>query len=651
METNENELEFFEKEKLFYPIIRINRPIGNEDRIKFKKDGRTFYRPARQGLKEGEEEIEKYKARYYSSYGFDKAYSKHLLNWLDEGNLYDPSKKPFKYWDSFKGESLEYDSDKIISFYSTFQIHFLEILKSNYSVKFNLAYEHWNNPKICTMEDLVRNLENKKDNYPYFNLKKTKQQFEKERENFDRILEFLLSIQSIYAPYGRSSSKTITIKDENWHENRNKFNPKKELNELEFTIKQVTILYGLFSDKANKILGIKRDDWIQLWKSIAWNEKNKLEGDIRLGIEYLQWALMIKRFIQDYCDREILDIDEIGNISWDDVLKIDISSERTPKKRKYRNEAYFDSEENKNYYNDKYRRLFYLANDFDLNYQPKIMVFVEGETEEKIFPKIFEWYYNKPENLGIEIINFKGVDKLLSTSQNALELKNLIDNIQKELRERCISHNQRKKMAELIKELKKTDIIISNWTSFVSYNLNKWQIIPFFVSDNEGNVKHFLDAGKPINFKGDNYDIPEEWKYLWGVTNANEPYFGNNFELANFSDEEILLAINEALEDDIDINKIREIRENEDGIKKIDDKILKSRIKIKIVNILFDNLFREFEETNNEKLLERPIFKLIEKIIELARFNPPPVNTEIEIHNKKIILELLNGTRSSIFDN
>jgi len=81
-------------------------------------------------------------------------------------------------------------------------------------------------------------------------------------------------------------------------------------------------------------------------------------------------------------------------------------------------------------------------------------------------------------------------------------------------------------------------------------------------------VEHFLDAGKPINFKGKNYDIPDDWKYLWGVTNNNKPYKGNNFELANFNDEEILLAIEELLNDKIDINKVKEVREQEEGIKK-----------------------------------------------------------------------------------
>jgi len=103
------------------------------------------------------------------------------------------------------------------------------------------------------------------------------------------------------------------------------------------------------------------------------------------------------------------------------------------------------------------------------------MVFVEGETEEELFPKIFEWYYsNEPEQVGIEIMNFKGVNKLLSTFKNAKKLRNVIKNIEIERKKVFITQTQDRKLGKIIKELKKTDTVISNWTSFISYNLKKW---------------------------------------------------------------------------------------------------------------------------------------------------------------------------------
>ncbi len=666
IKTNEYELEFFEKEGLLYPIIRIMRPPGEEEWIKFyDSNGEKKCRPASYGLLEGEKEIERYPIKYYSQYEFNSRFNEYLLNWLEEGNLFDPSTKPFKEWSSFKGEELNYDSEKIVSFYSSFQLHWLIILKKSYSINIDLAggktfvsssLERLNGRTVHTsftidnFDELEPKLKEVSKESLFgefvFDFEKKKEELLKMHQNFEKVLEFLISIQSIYVPYGKSSSKTITYHNEGWHEKRNKFDPKKELDELRVNMEEIEAMYYLFSKRIMDIFGVKRDDWIQLWKSIAWAEKNELEGDARLGIEYLQWALMLKRFIEDYCGREILDIDEMSNISPNDILKFN-----PPEMDQYgmllrasRNKRYFDPEENKSYFKDKYKRLFYLANDFDLNYQPRIMVFVEGKTEEDMFPVIFKWFYNKPENLGIEFVNFKGVDKLLSTSKNARELKRLIEELQAEL---CApifkSNSQNKKLSRLIRDLKKTDIVISNWTSFISYNLEKWQILPFFVSDDEGNVRHFLDSGKPINFKNENYDIPNDWKYLWGVTNNNQPFKGNNFEFANFSDEEIVLAMNKVLRDEINIEKVKEVRKRGEGIKKVDDQLLESQNKRKVVKILFDNLFKLYEETQDDSILERPIFKLMVKILDVSRFNHPPVDRNIEIMNKEYILDILVG--------
>jgi len=471
---------------------------------------------------------------------------------------------------------------------------------------------------------------------------------------FTKILEFLLTIQEYYYPYGRSCSRTINIRvdSEKWWEKRQKFDPKKELKNLKMDIKEVSFLYKLFSKLSMNSLGVKRDDWMQLWKNIAWSEKDQLEGNVRFGIEYLQWALMIKRFIEDYCEKEILDIDEITNIGHDDILKIN------PRQmdqyggllRTYRNKMYFDPKENKNYYHDKYKRLLYLANDFNIDYQPRVMVFVEGKSEEKILPIVFEWYFkDKPENHGIEIVNFKGIDQLLSTSKSAESLKMLIGEIRgyTKGKEMIINNDQGKKLRKLIKDLEKTDIVISNWTSFISYNLEKWQIIPFFVSDDEGNVKHFLETEKPIKYKGKNYNVPEEWKFLFGLTNENKPFKGKDLEFANFSDTEIASAICSTLNEDIDINNVKKTRKSGEGINKIHARIGdETGAKVEIINMLFKNLFNKYEETEDELILERPIFRVIEKIVNLAKFNHPPVNTNIEIENNKYILSLLEGEKN-----
>ena len=312
VETNTNELEFFEKEGLLYPILRSENPRNSL--------GSHIYIPI-------------------SFQNFEKDLIRQLFK---ENKIIDPSKIDFKPYSTFKDKELKFGNERVSNYYSSFQIHWLIILKESYSFNINLANEKmivssslarlngfemsWAF-RIGNFKDFEMELEKASNDYVgklIFNFENKKKELLKMYLYFEKILEFLLSIQSIYAPYGRSSSRRITLKgdDENWHEVRNKFNPKEELNELKFTIDEVEALYHIFSKKTPDLLGIKRDDWIQLWKSLAWNEKDKLEGNIRLGIEYLQWSLMLKRFIEDYMDREILDIDELGSIPRNEIYKI-----------------------------------------------------------------------------------------------------------------------------------------------------------------------------------------------------------------------------------------------------------------------------------------------------------------------------------------
>ncbi len=625
--TNEKELEFFEKEGLLHPIICIDRPIGERDIIIFaKEDGKTYFRHLNDGLNIGEKEIKKDKQYYYSSYNFSSVYRGMFLGWIEDGTMYDPSIKPFHAWSSFGGEKLMFDNKKIASLYSSYQLYWLYILKKSY----------------C-LEKLGR------DDYLkyYFNIDCKKEKLKNDYNNFKLLLEFLISIQNVYTPYGRSGAKEIQVtntfpRSTEWEERRKTFNPNDTLRTLDLDIKSVVYWYKHFSRKAIDLLGGKRDDLAQLWKNIRWSIKDDLEGNFRLGVEFLQWALMLKVFIEDYLGRKILDIDEVNNCTVDSVLECDISNvEGGFNLRGVRNRNF--SDQDKNYWDNKYKRLFYLANQFGFDYQPRIMVFVEGETEEQIFPRVFEWYFDAPEDHGIEIISFKGVEKLISTSLTARQLRDLITEIRRDNKIDFLPQDQSIKLNEIIKKLEKVNIIFSNWTSFIQFNLEKWQIIPFFISDHEGNIMKFLNYGYPIKFDRKYYNVPREWRYLWGVDNNNEPFFGTSFEFANFNDSEIKSAIDEALSVSINIDTIKQIRSQRLGINKLDARVEEPGNKIKIANILFNNIFKDYQDRKDISIFDWPIFIAIRKIIEIAGTNQPPTNRIFENENKKLISDILKS--------
>lgn len=629
--TTEEELEFFEKEKLLFPIVRIDRPVGEEERIKFKKtDGKEYWRLAKDGLQDGETKIERHKIKFYSTYDVFKEdiigkYHKDLLkNWLEEGNLFDPSTKDFKNWDSFIGEELEQEKEKIISFYSSFQIYWLEILKKSFSITLNLA---GNEIKAISqfilidnrqgsgsfsfqkMNDFAGKLEDVAAKDPFrdfFDIENKKEKLKKDYQEFDKFLKFLLFIQSAYFPYAKLGGGTIQISgdDKKWHEMKRNFKLSDIFEKLDFKIEDISKWYKIFSGEAQKRLGIKRDDWIQLWKNIAWSEKDKIEGDIRLGVEYLQWAVMLKRIIEEELQREILDIDEVSNISPDNILKFE-SKKMNRCVRATRNKKYSDQE--KNYYHDRHKRLFYLANDFGLDYQPRVMVFVEGKTEETIFPDIFEQYIgNKPENLGIEFVDIGGISKFFG-----------------------------KKI--LIKDSngKYKESFISNFNHLISYNLNKWQIIPFFIGDDENNISHLLQNGVSISFNQNDYSLSKNWQYIWGVANDSKPFQGKDFEMANFSDDEIAKVLSEILLKQINSVDVKSQRDQNNGIKQIDKQA--ENCKVRIARKLIINLFDEYGKMQDKSIFERPIFKAVDMIVNLAVLNHPPVDREIELKNRDYI--------------
>jgi len=690
--TDEKELEFFEKEKLLFPILRIDLPV----------------------IKKDEKEIDGFKTKFYSSYGFGVDYKKLLSNWLEEGNLYDPSIKPFKCWKNYKDDI---GRKKTVSFYSSYQIYWLSMLKRAFSFNINFIgddikvssflpniYDFKKNATFSIIEmkkfyEKLKEVSEKQTFKEYFNFKGKKEKLEKEYKIFNLFLKFLITIQNIYYPYARSSSKTIRISGDQskWFKMKKDFNLDNELKYLSLKIEDVARWYWILSNISRKMLGDSGSDWAQLWKNISWDKKEKLKGNNRLGIDYLQWAVMLKRAIEEYLTREIPDIDEIINFGPGDVLTVKTNSwncqqdslrsirngrlldidledekllnsifkkivksvvnkteieEEFSKFKKmgfyidWRDKTICFNEKKlnvKNYYHDKYKRLFYLLNSFRLDYQPRVIVFVEGKTEEEILPKVFKWYYGEtPDSLGIEFIDFKGVGQLLSTSKNAEKLRKLLVDIQKEAKQKVISSEKRKILNKLTKDLKKVKIVISNWTSLLSYNLEKWQIIPFFLSDNEGNVKHFLEAEAPIRFKGKNYNIPQEWRFLWGVDNHNIPFIGDNFELANFSDHEIAAILNGILEKNIKKKEVQKLRESKKGINVLDSRIKKNKVRIN--EKLFDSIFDNYEKDHDDALFKRPIFNVIKKIINLTVKNYPPSDRRVELENKNYIEKFLSRT-------
>ena len=114
-------------------------------------------------------------------------------------------------------------------------------------------------------------------------------------------------------------------------------------------------------------------------------------------------------------------------------------------------------------------------------------------------------------------------------------------------------------------------------------------------------------------------------------------------ELANFDNIEISHTATSALNRSVSPEEIEYLRKHGAGLAQLGI----DKGKAKFVMKLFDVLFEKYENTHDERIFDRPIFKVIDRIVEIAGLNHPSVDTQIEIENMKIIEGMLGQGRGS----
>jgi len=504
----------------------------------------------------------------YSSLYFDEYSKNDFIKLIDEGYIYIPQNMEFCEFNEFydwKTQSL-----KTYSYYSSYQIlQLIEILNNEAVYESYLSY-------------------------------------------LDNFINLLIAIQ-IYSPYGRSNQRLISITT-----SKDLFYKKLAQFDLEEVLKIIDLdedcLYKAYVNISRKLpYFLGSDNIIQLWKNISWNEKDKCKGTIRLGIEYMEWALMLKRCIEDHLGHLTFDIDESDG-NWEKIRDNCPSDETGRTLRGVRNDWY------KNKITDEYefilnrKKLYYLSNKLTLDYHPRVIIFVEGDTEEIMIPKFFEFYGYNFNDLGFEIVNVESITKFYS------------GNINKD----------------------KTDrLVISNFRNLITFNLELWQAIPFFVGDDENEImdnikngyifdtKRLIKQFNKYSYRKVENEIKQEygelnsrmisdWTYIWD----------KDFELSNYTPEELQKAIHEVCSTDFSVECLVEIKNSSKGISSLDKKKI-NRKKVEINKRAFKNLVDYYSETKDPDVFKRPIFELIEKLLKIHKLNHQPVNTKHALKNKK----------------
>lgn len=615
-------LEELEEQQLLFPIMRLKRPDFEMGTVIFVDgQGKEKWRYADSKPLEGEKIVRKGTVRQYTAYGFGERDHTHLVSLLNEGFLYDPQDRPFQPWRTFQGERLENGSDKIVSLYSSYQLHWLAFLKNHLRLEIDFTC-------VPLSKFKLENLQKKTEE-----LKKSISWLTEKRKIYEKKYRLMLCLQSVYAPSGRSGSKYVQIQGDlsAWHNMRSEFSLKSVLDFLGMNPIEVAELYIEFCSELQMLLDVKtfNRDIIQLWKSMNWEAKSSsLEGNTRRGIEYLQWALSLKRALSDYLGRHVFDVDEIRFWKAEDIIATDpdtLKNEDSWKmgnnRRAARIAEYYDAKEDKNYYYHTYKRLFYLANELGMDYQPRIMVFVEGQTEMEAMRKLFEWRLGMPEHHGIEFFNINGISNFFGKSSKS----------------DTGDGSGAKKLH-------------SNFRHLISYNLNQWQIIPFIVADDEGGIATNILNGDSIHYQNKGWSVPKNWKFVWGIDDYNMPFGGNSFELANFSNVEIIQALKDVLAITVSESDVEKLRSEKKGIKYIQSgkykDSIKSDAKVRLGVRLIELLIEHYQLGDDNKVHKRPVLKIFDRVMHLGSLNHPPISRIGELQNQYEILRALQGDKT-----
>ncbi len=367
--TSRQQLEQFEKLKIFTPIARVKIP-KIKIKIEYTENG-TRYKDL--GVLKDDEEWEGDIKEEYAHFWFEKSYAE---NWLEEGILWEPLSRVFQDWENF------YDDDKhefIINYYSIFQCYTLyNIIRST---NMELRAEQW---YTYSSEDIVRTTDQISD--------WAKIAMDSHKKNGIRgetapIICQILSNR--YFPKTQTDRRTINLSipsqyhDWNWYEYCRNWDPKSIINDLGLANKDIKKLHQLISLDAQFVDPLER--WYGLVSFVSLEQKKKLKGKALLAQLLYSMEHMIRLFYKDLTDEELFPPNE--STTW--------------KQDSFYGDGVTDND---------LQYLEFLANQYHLNPRPKLILVVEGKGEEVQFPRLSNellgYSFSK---LGIEVVNIQGV--------------------------------------------------------------------------------------------------------------------------------------------------------------------------------------------------------------------------------------------------
>lgn len=341
----------------------------------------------------------------------------------------------------------------------------------------------------------------------------------------------------------------------------------------EFDPSAVVDAFSLDSDSLDRVhravvFRLERMDphweWANLLQFVARNKRNKLRGDARRAQTYRELAEMIRLLHLDLFQTDLGPPEGRRGVTITHVPELEVRE--NPREH-----------------------LEYVVNQFGINPQARVTLFLEGESEvafvEAAFERLFGIHYGA---YAIEIVNLKGVDT--ATGSRKEDRYNAIFRL-------------------------------------VDY-LHDHQVASFLVLDNEGRAMQLKrDAQKRRSIFGyRRFAIPAGRVKVWRQC----------FELDNFSDSEIAKALMETTG-----NRTKFTSRDVKGIREQWPQLNLSRLYRRRTNrgLKKPELARALAEIaldsrTRRKIESRPVVKVLDRVRRFAALNHPPIFRSTWEHNQ-----------------
>lgn len=495
-----------------------------------------------------------------------------LKELYQQGYVDDPCQRDFVPWEKFYKEK-DGDLQKFIhTYYHPYQIYFLKQI-----LNIKLIFTSFSFPQKD--DELLRNIRE----WEEF-LKKYLDILRNDSKQ-NKFVELLLFIQNKYLPFVKQPGRIMIIRNI-----CDSLNNNEKLNNIEEKIlpKEIAKFLGLEVEDINKYReavggqGLSIDplaNWYDLVKYTDYDKRQKLKGNALLAQDFYLISDMLALFLEDLTDKKPLETGSLHD-----------SMRGRGKERFYGKKLnYIDRDV-----------LIRILRQYGINPRPRLVLIVEGYTEETALPIISNAMNIPLERFDIEIVNIRGIDK--------------------DLRE----------------------LIIYHATPDVYQVDKKFHIHPertkvFILLDREGNkrgwIKKFIDdPDKEIEAMM--RDVLNIIKKRSGKSNAkiNEIFlkqtvkhkiWDKSFEYDNFDDDELSQELNKYgkrynYQYDITLDEIRDCRSKH---KNLDDFIRektsnntnlnKEKFGEQLANLVADEIIRRSNKFENQ----RPIEKVLEDIV------------------------------------